>query len=212
MPQPHLSGSQKRVLEELKEPSRANEVAARLGVDTSAVRRHLDNLVSQGLVESFDVRDGPGRPKRFYKVTDAGRELGPRNYPLLLAMLMKKVSEGEGRKKLLRYLEQIAADLAGPEAKHKDAHMRLDLLLAKYNALGFEAEIQKEGGEMVLVQRNCPFLAAASADPQGFCTSFDEGIMRTMLPDHNVVLDSSQAHGDHICRHIISKKPAAAKA
>lgn len=208
MPKSNLSDSQQRVLEELKEPSRASDVAARIGVDTSAVRRHLDNLVSQGLVESYDVREGPGRPKRFYKVTDAGRELGPRNYPMLLAMLMKKVSEGEGRKKLLKYLEQIAADLAGPESKHKDAQMRLDLLLAKYNALGFEAEIRKENGQMVLVQRNCPFLAVASTDPQGFCTYFDEGMMRTMLPDHDFVLESSQAHGDHICRHVITKKPA----
>lgn len=206
---PHLSGSQQRVIEELKEPQRAGDVARRLGVDTSAVRRHLDNLVSQGLVESYDVREGPGRPKRFYKVTAAGRELGTRNYPMLLAMLMKKVSEGEGRKKLLKYLEAIAADLAGPESKHKDAQMRLDLLLAKYNALGFEAEIRKEDGEMVLIQRNCPFLAAATEDPQGFCTYFDEGIMRNMLPDHDIVLRTSQAHGDHICRHVISKKPLA---
>jgi predicted ArsR family transcriptional regulator len=202
----NLSGSQQRVLEELKEPRRATEVAKRLGVDTSAVRRHLDNLVSQGLVESYDVREGPGRPKRFYKVTQSGRELGPRNYPLLLAMLMRKVSEGDGRKKLLKYLEAIAADLAAPDPKQKDAKLRLDLLLAKYNALGFEAELGKENGQMVLVQRNCPFLAAATQDPEGFCTYFDQGIMRNMLPGHDVVLQTSQAHGDHVCRHIITKR------
>jgi DeoR family transcriptional regulator, suf operon transcriptional repressor len=202
----NLSVSQQRVLAELSEPRRANDVARRLGVDTSAVRRHLDNLVSQGLVESHDVREGPGRPKRFYKVTQAGRELGPRNYPLLLAMLMKKVSEGEGRKKLLKYLESIAADLAA-ETKSKDAQMRLDLLLAKYNQLGFQAEIRKEDGELVLIQRNCPFLAAANQDPQAICQYFDEGIMRAALPGQDVALDSSLAHGDHVCRHVISKAP-----
>ena len=204
---PSLSDSQQRVLAELNEPQRAHDVAKRLGIDASAVRRHLDNLVSQGLVEFEDVREGPGRPKRFYKVTQAGRELGPRNYPLLLAMLMKKVSEGEGRKKLLKYLEAVAADLAGPELKQKDAKMRLDLLLAKYNQLGFQAEIRKEDGEMVLIQRNCPFLATASEDPQGFCQYFDEGIMRAALPDQDVVLKSSLAHGDHVCRHVISPRP-----
>lgn len=196
------------MLAELKhEPRRVHDVAAVLGTDIAAVRRHLDNLQSQGLVESYDVIEGPGRPKKFFRITSAGRETGPRNYPLLLALLMRKVSEGEGRKKLLRYLESIASDLAGPESKHKDAKLRLDLLLVKYNELGFEAEIRKEGGQTVLIQRNCPFLAAAKDDPQGLCQAFDEGIMRASLPGQDVVLQSSLAHGDVICRHLISKAP-----
>lgn len=209
---PHLSVAQQRVLTELKhEPQRVHDIAAVLGIDASAVRRHLDNLQSQGLVESYDVIEGPGRPKKFFRITNAGRETGPRNYPLLLALLMKKISEGEGRKKLLRYLESIASDLAGPESKHKDAKLRLDLLLVKYNELGFEAEISKENGQTVLIQRNCPFLAAAKDDPTGFCQAFDEGIMRAALPGQNVVLQSSLAHGDVICRHLITKaKPSSA--
>jgi DeoR family transcriptional regulator, suf operon transcriptional repressor len=204
---PNLSESQKRVLAELKhEPRRVHDIAATLGTDVAAVRRHLENLASQGLVESYNVIDGPGRPKKFFRITDAGRETGPRNYPLLLAMLMQKVSEGEGRKKLLKYLESIAADLAGPDGKHRDAKMRLDLLLAKYNQLGFQAEIRKEDGQTVLVQRNCPFLAAAKGDPQGFCHYFDEGMIRAALPGHDVTLQSSLAHGDMICRHVISGK------
>ena len=205
---PNLSESQQRVLAELKhEPRRVQDIAAIIGTDVAAVRRHLDNLASQGLVESYNVIDGPGRPKKFFRITDAGRETGPRNYPLLLAMLMQKVSEGEGRKKLLKYLGSIAADLAGPDVKHKNAKMRLDLLLAKYNQLGFQAEIRKEDGQMVLVQRNCPFLAAAKGDPQGFCQYFDEGIMRAALPGQDVTLQSSLAHGDMICKHVISGKP-----
>ena len=204
---PNLSESQQRVLAELKhEPRRAHDIAAALGVDAAAVRRHLDNLTSQALVESYNVIDGPGRPKKFFRITDAGRETGPRNYPLLLAMLMQKVSEGEGRKKLLKYLEAIASDLAGPDPKQKDAKMRLDLLLAKYNQLGFQAEIRKEDGQLVLIQRNCPFLATAKGDPQGFCQYFDEGIMRAALPGQEVTLLSSLARGDVICRHVISGK------
>ena len=213
---PNLTESQQRVLAELKhEPRRVQDIATALGVDPAAIRRHLDNLTSQALVESYNVIDGPGRPKKFFRITDAGRETGPRNYPLLLAMLMQKVTEGEGRKKLLKYLESIASDLAGPDPRQKDAKMRLDLLLAKYNQLGFEAEIRGEDGQLVLIQRNCPFLAAAKGDPQGFCQAFDEGIMRASLPGQDVVLQSSLAHGDVICRHLISKapvtKPTAAK-
>lgn len=205
---PNLTESQQRVLAELKhEPRRVHDMAASLGIDAAAIRRHLDNLSSQGLVESYDVIEGPGRPKKFFRITDSGRETGPRNYPLLLAMLMQKVSEGEGRKKLLKYLEAIASDLVGPDVKQKDAKMRLDLLLAKYNQLGFQAEIRKEDGQLVLIQRNCPFLVAAKSDPQGMCNYFDEGIMRAALPGQDITLQSSLAHGDVICRHVISGKP-----
>src|SRR5688500_12906010 len=140
------SAAQERVLSALRDaPLRADAIAERLGIDPSAVRRHLDNLVSFGLVAWQDVVQGPGRPKRFYAVTLEGRESGPRNYPLLLAALMQKVSDGAGRKQLLRYLESIASDLAGPLEKSGDAKKRLDLLLAKYNTLGFEATITKRG-------------------------------------------------------------------
>lgn len=202
----NLSQSQERVLAALKPaPSRVQDIADALGVDASAIRRHLDNLAALGIVESYDVIEGPGRPKRFFRLTATGRENGPRNYPLLLASLLKKVSVGEGRKRLFRYLESIAADLAGPEAKTTDAKKRLDLLLAKYNSLGFQAEIVKERGRTTLVQRNCPFLAAATGDPEALCQHLDEGIVRAVLPGANVSLAAALAKGDPLCRHIISK-------
>lgn len=204
-----LSASQERVLATLREgPLRADAIAAHLGIDPSAVRRHLDNLEALGLVAWDDVIDGPGRPKRFYKMTAAGRDTGPRNYPLLLAALMQKVSEGEGRKQLLRYLEAIASDLAGPPHKELNAKKRLDLLLAKYNGLGFDATLTQQHGTAVLIQRNCPFLAAATKDPDAMCRHLDEAIIRAAFPGATVELESALAKGDSFCRHIIRQAAA----
>lgn len=200
-----LSPSQERVLAALRtEPLRAQAIGDELGVDASAVRRHLDHLEAMGLVETYDVVDGPGRPKRFFRLTPAGRETGPRNYALLLASLMRKVADGGGRKLLFRHLEAIAADLAGSPDRSRDAKVRLDLLLAKYNALGFQAEIVQEGKNAVLIQRNCPFLAAATADPEALCQHLDESIVRAALPGVEVELDQAMAKGDTFCRHILS--------
>lgn len=201
---PQISPSQERVLDELtRGPLRAQDVARRIGVDTSAVRRHLDNLQSLALVEAYDVIKGPGRPKKFFQLTSAGRERGPRNYGLLLAALMRKVAEGQGRKQLFRYLESIAADLAGSTSKAKDAKKRLDLLLAKYNELGFDAELAKDGRQTVLVQRNCPFLSVATGDPDAMCRRLDEGMTRAALPGAKVRLQASMAMGDQQCEHVI---------
>lgn len=202
-----LTVSKERVLGVLRDgPLRAQEIADRLGVDPSAVRRHLEQLVALGMVEPYDVVQGPGRPKRFFRITPAGRETGPRNYPLLLAALMRKVADGDGRKQLFRYLEAIAGDLAGSPSKGADAKKRLDLLLAKYNALGFEAEVVTEGRATVLIQRNCPFLSAATGDPEALCEHLDEGIIRAALPRQNVRLDAALAKGAPFCRHIIEAK------
>lgn len=199
-----LSASQERVLTALRDRSmRADDIAEVLGIDPSAVRRHLENLVSLGLVSWTDRIEGPGRPKRLYALTPQGRETGPRNYPLLLAALMQKVSDGAGRKQLLRYLKGIASDLAGPLEKSGDAKKRLDLLLAKYNSLGFEATITKEGNTVILVQRNCPFLAAATKDPDALCRHLDEGLVRATIPGTKVELQKALAKGDTFCRHVI---------
>lgn len=196
--------AQERLLSMLRPgPLDAQGMADRLRVDPSAIRRHLATLEAMGLVTSRDVVHGRGRPRKVYELTPAGQEQGPRNYPLLLAMLMRKVSERHGRRELLRQLESIARDLAGPASKAESARVRLDLLLAEYRRLGFEAEVQKESGEAILVQRNCPFLATAKDDPEAMCVHLDEGIMREALPGHRVTLLDSMAKGAPLCRHRI---------
>lgn len=200
-----LSASHERVLQAIRAgQSRAQEIAAELHVDVSGVRRHLATLQSLGLAEGYDIVAGPGRPQRHYRLTALGRETGPRNYPLLLAMLLQRVADGDGRKQLLRYLESIAKDLAGPVDSAKDARHRLEVLLARYNALGFEATLKADGGDVVISQRNCPFLAVASGDPAAICEHMDEAMMRTALPGAKVHLESTMARGDAFCRHRIT--------
>lgn len=196
--------AQERIADLLRAgPLDAQELAGRLGVDPSAVRRHLASLEALGLVQASEVAHGRGRPRKVYELSAAGRERGPRNYPLLLAMLMRKVSDRHGRKELLRQLEAIARDLAGPNARAASARVRLDLMLAQYRNLGFDPVLEERDGATVLRQRNCPFLAAATGDPAAICQHLDETIIRESLPGHEVTLLESMAQGAPTCRHLI---------
>jgi predicted ArsR family transcriptional regulator len=200
-----ITPAQERLLSLLRPgPQDAQAIALQLKVDASAVRRHFAKLEAMGLVAPRDVVHGRGRPRKVYELTEAGREQGPRNYPLLLALLMRKVSDRHGRKELLRQLESIARDLSGPAARAAPARVRLDLLLIEYRRLGFEAELEQGRGEVTLVQRNCPFLAAAKDDPEALCRHLDEGILRAALPGREVTLLESLAKGDAECRHRIA--------
>jgi predicted ArsR family transcriptional regulator len=57
-------------------PSTASVIGSRLGLTPAAIRRHLDNLLAEGLIETRTARTyasrGRGRPARLFAITDAG--------------------------------------------------------------------------------------------------------------------------------------------
>ena len=77
-----VAGGRRGILMALKKQGRvrAEDLAAQLGITTSAVRQHLNGLLSDGLVAYEEVRSGPGRPKHLYRLTPAAEELFPKTY------------------------------------------------------------------------------------------------------------------------------------
>ena len=199
-----IQGTPAVILARLRDGARqSQDLAEELGIDTSAVRRHLENLRAQGLVETSDVIEGPGRPKKLYALTAAGREVFPRDYALLLDLVLATVTKDRGRADLERIMTLIAKDL-GRRVEGKSTAERLDAMLALYNKLGFEAELERRGtGEVCLRQRNCIFLKTARGDPPLLCKCLDEGIMKAAIPGSRIELEASLAVGDAHCRHVI---------
>ncbi len=73
---------------------RSEELAEALGISAVAVRRHLDNLRADGLVDVRSVKQATGRPYyAFFPTEKAGGELPP-GYADLLARVLQSV---EGR-------------------------------------------------------------------------------------------------------------------
>lgn len=190
-----------RILEILRDgPRQAQDVAADLGIDTSAVRRHLEGLRADGLVTRHNAIEGPGRPKTRYALSDAGWETFPRDYALVLSLALRKLADTHGRDAVLALLGSIAADVAAgiPDG---DRSTRVDALVRIYNDLGFEAHVEGGGDDVALVQRNCIALRTARADPDAMCECFDEGILRAAFPNADVTLERTMAKGDTLCRH-----------
>lgn len=185
-------------------PRQAHDLAERLGIDTSAVRRHLDALRGAGLVRDHDEVSGPGRPKKLWTLTGAGEETFRRDYALLLGLLMDKLAQRRGRDELLALLGDIARDVAAKLPPETDPARRLDAVARLYNDLGFEAHLERDPrGAPALVQRNCILLRAARARPDAMCDCFDEGILRAALPGARVELAECMATGDARCRHVL---------
>src|ERR1700744_6631107 len=68
-------------------PSTASVIGSRLGLTPAAIRRHLDNLLAEGLIETRTARTyasrGRGLPPRLFAITDSGRSAFEHAYYVL---------------------------------------------------------------------------------------------------------------------------------
>ncbi len=70
---------------------RAEELADALGISAVAVRRHLDNLRADGLVDARPVRQATGRPFYAFSPTEKAVGVLPAGYADLLARVLQSV-------------------------------------------------------------------------------------------------------------------------
>jgi predicted ArsR family transcriptional regulator len=167
--------------------ARAEDLAAALQITASAARQQLAPLVAGGLVEHRDERDGPGRPRRFYRLTAAADALFPKAYGELTTELLAHV-DAEDPALLQRAFErrrdtriaQARQRLAG-----RDFEGRVRELAAILDEAGYlaEAEPLPDGGWRI-VEHNCAILAVARRHDHA-CTT-ELSFLSTVLPDADV--------------------------
>lgn len=83
-------------------PSTAADLAERLGLTQAAVRRHLDALAADNVVEARDQRvyghRGRGRPAKVFALTDCGRDAFDQAYDVLAADALRWIAESMRRR------------------------------------------------------------------------------------------------------------------
>ena len=93
----------------------ASGLSARLGLTPAAVRRHLDNLMADGMVEARTARPaggrGRGRPARLFAMTDAGRSAFEHAYDDLAASALRFLAEIAGPGAVTEFARQQIAEL-----------------------------------------------------------------------------------------------------
>src|SRR5205809_7431910 len=97
-----------------EEPRPAQAIASRLGIQTSAARKHLERLVEMGTVREEFVRGARGRPKKYYAITDGGAELFPRHYDVVLNEVLARLKADGGEESARRVITGVAENFARP--------------------------------------------------------------------------------------------------
>src|SRR5580704_12221064 len=125
-------------------PATATALSARLGLTPAAVRRHLDNLLADGMIETRMARvqrgRGRGRPARLFAITDAGRSAFEHAYDDLATSALRFLAETGGPVAVAEFARRQLADLEhryAPVVAAAPAEQRVQALAQALSADGY---------------------------------------------------------------------------
>jgi predicted ArsR family transcriptional regulator len=195
-------------------PVTASVIAQKLGITPAAVRRHLDLLVADGLVQPRDPRPTAGRrrgrPARVYVLTDAGHASMTTAYDDLASSAMEFLAEQLGPTAIEAFAARRVADLESRyapvvDAAGDDTDQRARALAEALARDGYAASARPVGSPetgaaadagIQLCQGHCPVQHVATRFPQ-LCEAETEVFSR-LLGVHVQRL-ATLAGGAHVC-------------
>jgi predicted ArsR family transcriptional regulator len=159
------------ILRFLKTRGRAQvrDVAKQLRITHEGARKHLIRMEESGWISRMpdDGRRGQGRPKDYYSVTSSGDTLFPKAYDRLSLSILDalRATEGVGAGKILAALAEAQVRDWTPRLKGKGILEKMEALKSLYTDKDAFATVEKDGGDFLLIERNCPFLNVAMEHP-----------------------------------------------
>ena len=197
-------------------PSTAATLGSRLGLTPAAIRRHLDNLLAEGLIETRTARAygnrGRGRPAKVFVITDAGRSAFEHTYDDLATDALRFIAETAGPEAIARFARQQVSEWERryrPAVEAAEPGERVRALAEALTADGYAAcatptpsqnTIQNQtpapGRGEQLCQHHCPVAHVAEQYPE-LCEAETEAFGRLLgTPVQRL---ATIAHGDGIC-------------
>ena len=182
----------------------------RLGLTETAVRRQVDALHADGLVEAREAT-GPrrrGRPARAWVLTERGHRALVSDYDHLAGDALRFLRSTLGESAVQQFAAHRVASLEERYAERleqagDDTTDRVDALVDALTADGFAASARPVGeagaGPLTgiqLCQGHCPVQHVAAEFPE-LCEAETEAFSR-LLGVHVQRL-ATLAHGDHVC-------------
>lgn len=182
-------------------PSSAVVLGERLGLTPAGIRRHLDLLVADGILEARDPRIAPergrGRPSKVFVMTDNGREKFEHSYDDLAVAALKFMSAQSGEHLVSAFAQSRADDISRKAAGSVSKSNNKVAALAEFlTEQGYAASVGPRGTGEELCQHHCPIAHVAAEFPQ-LCEAETEALSN-LLGTHVQRL-ATIAHGDGVC-------------
>jgi predicted ArsR family transcriptional regulator len=204
-------------------PATAATLSGRLGLTPAAIRRHLENLIADGMIEMRTARSygnrGRGRPAKVFVVTDAGRSVFEHTYDDLATSALRFIEQTVGPEAVAEFARRQVSELerryatllaqAGPAGTEGNGGLsaRVQALAEALSADGYAATagpapaiggtntgLADNGAQ--ICQHHCPVAHVAAEFPQ-LCEAETEAFGRLLgTPVRRL---ATIAHGDGIC-------------
>ncbi len=182
-------------------PSTASTLSQRLALTPAGIRRHLELLIADGILEARDPRvastRGRGRPSKVFVMTDAGRAQFEHSYDDLAVAALKFMAADSGDHLVNAFAESRAEDIERKATPFLAKRAKkIDALATFLTEQGYAASVEKRGTGEEICQHHCPIAHVAAEFPQ-LCEAETQAFSR-LLGTHVQRL-ATIAHGDGVC-------------
>ena len=183
----------------------AAELGAELGLSPAAIRKHLDAMLADQLVEARESRRpgprGRGRPAKTFALTAAARDGFPHFYDGIATAALRWIAQHGGPQAVSAFAAAQVTPLedrcrAAMSSAGDDPLARAEALADALTAEGYAANATTIASGGQLCQHHCPVAHVAAEFPQ-LCDAETEVISR--LIGTHVQRLATIAHGDGVC-------------
>jgi predicted ArsR family transcriptional regulator len=187
-------------------PATAATLSQALALTPAGIRRHLDLLVADGILEAREPRNssarGRGRPSKVFLMTDSGREKFEHTYDDLAVSALNFMASHSGEQLVAAFAQSRADDIEAKANEYIEQNKtsrkndKVALLAEFLTDQGYAASVEDRGMGQEICQHHCPIAHVASAYPQ-LCEAETQAFSR-LLGTHVQRL-ATIAHGDGVC-------------
>ena len=163
-----IGETQAKLLHLLRRSRRTiNDLSESLGLTDNAVRTHVAALSRDGIIEPVGTqRDTGGKPARLYALTEAGEELFPKAYAMVLGGLVEEIARRDGRERADELLRAVGARAGSGVPSPADLPGRVEAAAAALRSMGGDVEVQRTDAGWRLQGFGCPLSSVTASRPE----------------------------------------------
>lgn len=176
-----------------------DELSNILKINKNAVKEHINYLENKNLVSSYFLKAKTGRPKKYYKLTEKGMQIFPKQYINFSSLLLKEIENEYGTAKLNNILMKIADkmihdvdtnDMSLKSLTRDEKIEKLKNYVNILNKLGYYAKMEIEDNHVRIIRHNCIFYELAKNNKELVCGSLEKSLINDSLGNNFTLLEN----------------------
>lgn len=188
-----------------------NQLAKELDITGMAIRRHLNSLEKEHLIQISTMRQSMGRPVQVFALTEKGHQLFPRNYFSLAMSFLTDIEALAGSDMISRLFKKRQARMADSYLQRMKANSfteRVKELAAIQNEHGYMVEFEEIAPHTFkFVEYNCPIYDVAHKYRQA--CNCEIALFKKVLQTESVEQVFCMANGEDVCQYIVKQEKQA---